>query len=325
MKLLVAPGGSGMFAFATSERFSRLAPRDRDRLEALCKLDWFPAGAEIQGGGKPAGWLYLIVDGAVDVRLRTPRGEVTLSELRPGDLFGELETFADLPAALAHVARKETVVRALPKDPLKQELRAHRSLATGLLGVYCRSMSEKLRAASEVAAHLGVVSQPPAAPTTASAPSGAGSPVLASGDAAQTSLAHPPHLGPEDSAWLSVLGQQIDVAAGAAVVKEGDRSRSFYLVDRGLLEVRKRIAGQELPIARLSAQDLFGFMSFVDGRPRSASVVALEESALTRVDPDSLDRAMGLNFTVSFKFLGTLCGVLGRTFRETAEKILALR
>ena len=49
MKLLVAPGGSGMFAFATSERFSRLAPRDRDRLEALCKLDWFPAGAEIQG------------------------------------------------------------------------------------------------------------------------------------------------------------------------------------------------------------------------------------------------------------------------------------
>jgi hypothetical protein len=41
------------------------------------------------------------------------------------------------------------------------------------------------------------------------------------------------------------------------------------------------------------------------------------------VDPDMLEKATHLNFTVSFKFLGTLCGVLGRTYRDTANAILA--
>lgn len=287
-------------SFSTSDRFSALDPKDRDRLEALAKLDEFKAGQEILASGKPVEWLYLIASGAVDVRA----GPTTLASLKAGDLFGELESFAELPDGIRHVAREDTIVRVVPKNPLMQELKAHRSLATGLLSVYCRSISEKVRATNEVLARLGPqnFSRPP--PPSSSA-------------------ARPPHLSAEDAAWISLLGARVEAADGATVVAEGDTTRSFFVIEQGTCEVRKHIAGGDKTLATLGARDLFGFMAFVDGKPRSASVVAVGAAQLSRVDPDALDKALHLNFTVGFKFLGTLCGVLGRTFSDTARAVIA--
>jgi CRP-like cAMP-binding protein len=317
-----------MYAFATSERFARLEARDKDRLEALSKLDQFTAGAEILSSDKPADWLYLIADGDVQMRVHTTGGEVVLADLRAGDLFGELEGFARLPAGVRHVASVDTIVRAVPKSPLKQELRAHRQLASGLLSVYCRSISEKLRACNEVAARSSPnqgTSRPPPATLQSSGSGAVATGSQAAGDAPPPRengpLGRPPHLSGEEAGWLSVLGQRLEVAAGERVVAEGDQSRSFYVVESGRLEVRKKIGAEERPLAQLADRDLFGFMAFVDGKPRSASVVAQTACVLTRVEADALEKALHLNFTVSFKFLGTLCGVLGRTLHDTVERV----
>ena len=298
-----------MFAFVTSERFNLLDEKDRDRLEALSKLDEFKAGEEILVSGHTGEWLYLIASGGVDIRAKGPSGqEMTLAQLHPGDLFGELEAFADLPAeSIRHVARADTIVRAINKHPLKQEMKTHRSLASGLLAVFCRSISEKVRSANDVAIQLG----PP--------PPGASRPPPAYGPSGR-----PPHLNEEEAAWLSVLGQKIIANDGETVVAEGDTSRSFYVIEKGDMEVRKKAPGQpDRTLATLGTRDMFGFMSFVDGKPRSASVVAVKPCDLAKIEPDVLEKATHLNFTVSFKFLGTLCGVLGRTYRDTANSILA--
>lgn len=287
-------------SFSTSDRFSALDPKDRDRLEALAKLDEFKAGHEILQSGKPAEWLYLIASGTVDVRA----GGVTLATLKAGDLFGELESFAELPEGIVHVAREDTIVRVIPKHPLKQELKAHRSLATGLLAVYCRSISEKVRATNEVAARLGPAPAASRPPPTAGA-------------------ARPPHLSVEDAAWIQVLGAPVEFPAGATVVAEGDTSRAFFVIESGACDVRKQIGGGEKTLATLGPRDLFGFMAFVDGKPRSASVVTAAPAHLSRVEPDALEKALHLNFTVGFKFLGTLCGVLGRTWRDTASAVIS--
>jgi CRP-like cAMP-binding protein len=293
-----------MFAFATSERFEKLQRKDRDRLEALSKLDEFSQGEEILVAGHPPGCIYLIASGGVDVRVKTRSGDVTVAQLGPGDLFGELEPFAQVPEGVRHVARARTVVRSIQKNPLRHELLVHRELATALLAVYSRSISEKLRAANEVAVRLAPragISRPPP-PGSESAP----------------------HLSAEEAAWLAVLGQELEVAQGETVVKEGETTRSFYVVQRGELEVRKHLRpGEDRALARLGPRDLFGFMAFVDGKPRSASVVSLSPSQLARVEADALDRALHLNFTVAFKFLGTLCGVLARTYRDTLLNVIA--
>src|SRR5712692_311675 len=164
-----------MFAFVTSERFNVLDARDRDRLETLSKLDEFQPGEEILVSGHTGEWLYLIVAGGVDIKATTRPGEITLAQLGPGDIFRELEAFADLPGGIRHVARRDTIVRAVNKHPLKQELKSHRSLASGLLAVYCRSISEKVRAANEVAIKLG---PPPSGSSKPPAPGGARPPHL---------------------------------------------------------------------------------------------------------------------------------------------------
>lgn len=296
-----------MPAFSTSERFSVLDPKDRDRLEALSKLDRFDAGQEILVNGRGDEWVYLIAEGKVEIRGVGGAGEVVLGQLGSGDLFGELEAFADLPAGtLRYVAVADTIVRAVNKHPLKQELKTHRSLASGLLAVYCRSISEKVRLANEVAVKLAP--PPPPGISRPPPPSGPGG--------------RAPHLTEEEAAWIGVLGQKFAAAEGETVVAEGETTRSFYVIENGEMEVRKRAADRpDLPLARLSARDMFGFMAFVDGKPRSASVVAVAPSQLAKVDPEMLEKATHLNFTVSFKFLGTLCGVLGRTYRDTANAI----
>jgi len=296
-----------MFAFATSERFEKLDRRDRDRLEALSKLDEFSAGDEILVAGRHSECIYLIASGGVDLRAKTKSGDLTLAQLGPGDLFGEVEPFAEMPEGVRHVAREGTIVRAIQKNPLRHELLAHRELATALLAVYARSISEKLRAANDVAVRLSPrpgISRPPP-------------PESAGGGRA-------PHLSEEEAAWLAVLGQELEVAPGETVVEEDEKTRSFYVVQRGELEVRKHLGpGENRTLARLGPRDLFGFMAFVDGKPRSASVVSVTPSRLARVESDALDKALHVNFTVAFKFLGTLCGVLGRTYRDTLLNVIA--
>ena len=296
-----------MFAFATSERFEKLDRRDRDRLEALSKLDEFSAGDEILVAGRHSECIYLIASGGVDLRAKTKSGDLTLAQLGPGDLFGEVEPFAEMPEGVRHVAREGTIVRAIEKNPLRHELLAHRELATALLAVYARSISEKLRAANDVAVRLSPrpgISRPPP-------------PESGGGGRA-------PHLSEEEAAWLAVLGQELEVAPGEPVVEEDEKTRSFYVVQRGELEVRKHLGpGENRTLARLGPRDLFGFMAFVDGKPRSASVVSVTPSRLARVESDALDKALHVNFTVAFKFLGTLCGVLGRTYRDTLLNVIA--
>ena len=297
-----------MEAFSASGRFALLEPKDRDRLDAMAKLDRFEAGEEILVSGHGGEWLYLVVDGQVDIRAKGTSGELGLGRLGPGDVFGELEAFAHVPeGSIRYVAAKDTIVRAVNKHPLKQELKAHRSLASGLLAVYCRSISEKVRLANSVAVKIA----PPPAGISRPPP-----PAQAGGRA--------PHLTEEEAAWLSVLGREISAAEGETIVEEGDTSRSFYVIESGECEVRKKAAGRpDLALARLHPRDMFGFMAFVDGKPRSASVVALTATRLTKVEPEVLEKATHLNFTVSFRFLGTLCGVLGRTYRDTANAIRA--
>ena len=113
---------------------------------------------------------------------------------------------------------------------------------------------------------------------------------------------------------------------GEAVVSEGDATRSFFVIESGEVEVTKTSESDEKQVlAVLGPNDLFGHMALVDSRPRSASVVATDKGAsCTEVDPDALERAMDLNFSVGFKFLGTMRSVLGRLFADTVRQVADL-
>jgi aquaporin Z len=74
------------------------------------------------------------------------------------------------------------------------------------------------------------------------------------------------------------------VKAGTVVMREGESADTAYVVERGALEVRKRSEdGTDVVLATLRRGDWFGEMALLLELPRSATVVAIEDSELRTV------------------------------------------
>jgi cAMP-dependent protein kinase regulator len=63
---------------------------------------------------------------------------------------------------------------------------------------------------------------------------------------------------------------------GQTVIEEGDTSNSIYFIDSGRAKVVASIFGKKLELAVLVAGDIFGEVAFITGRPRTASVIAMD-------------------------------------------------
>ncbi len=74
------------------------------------------------------------------------------------------------------------------------------------------------------------------------------------------------------------------------IVKQGQEGDAMYLVLQGELRVRIMINGKESILATLGAGEFFGEISLFDNGPRSADVVANQESLLLKISADSFNR-----------------------------------
>jgi hypothetical protein len=64
---------------------------------------------------------------------------------------------------------------------------------------------------------------------------------------------------------------------GQMILEEGDSGDSIFFIKSGHARVVSHILGKELELATLSAGDVFGEVAFLTGRPRTASVLALDK------------------------------------------------
>ena len=63
---------------------------------------------------------------------------------------------------------------------------------------------------------------------------------------------------------------------GQTVIEEGDTSNSIYFIDSGTARVVATILEKKIELAVLFPGDIFGEVAFITGRPRTASVIAIE-------------------------------------------------
>ena len=76
---------------------------------------------------------------------------------------------------------------------------------------------------------------------------------------------------------------------GQAIVKQGDTGQSVYIIANGSIKVWTATpAGERLDLARLGASDFFGEMSFLTGKPRTATVETAEDAVVLEVTEDKL-------------------------------------
>ncbi|HZD80858.1 MAG TPA: cyclic nucleotide-binding domain-containing protein [Actinomycetota bacterium] len=85
-----------------------------------------------------------------------------------------------------------------------------------------------------------------------------------------------------------------NVPAGRPVVRQGERASAFYVIRRGTLEVVEEIGetGEERLLRVLGKGESFGELGLSEGRVRSATVRAAEDSQLFEIDKSTFDRLL---------------------------------
>ena len=99
----------------------------------------------------------------------------------------------------------------------------------------------------------------------------------------------------------------------AQVVRENERDDNIYLLEEGLLGVAQFAAsGREVGFRELKPGDHFGELSAIDGAPRSASVVALQDSTVTIMPFATFEELVHGNQAVRVAVLRYLTGLVRR-------------
>ena len=104
--------------------------------------------------------------------------------------------------------------------------------------------------------------------------------------------------------------------AGTVILREGDPADAAYIVTRGRCEAYKTVAGERRALREMGAGDVFGEMALLSSRPRSASVVALDDVTAIVVTREALAREVH-----SESWLLPLLKTLVDRFRELEERV----
>ena len=123
-----------------------------------------------------------------------------------------------------------------------------------------------------------------------------------------------------DDQQLGRFAQFMEVEKFDAVVAEGDPGDAMYLVLVGSLRVRQMIGQKETVITMLKPGEVFGDISLFDDGPRSADVIANEDSVLLKITESTFDALTQKMPEVATPFLMALGRSMAGRIRADNER-----
>ena len=90
-------------------------------------------------------------------------------------------------------------------------------------------------------------------------------------------------LSVEETVKLAETSIRHVFAPGEAVIRAGDAGSSMFVLNRGRVQVQVSENGRSRTVAVLNEGDFFGEMALFTGEPRTANVVALEETEVLEI------------------------------------------
>ena len=109
--------------------------------------------------------------------------------------------------------------------------------------------------------------------------------------------------------------------AGSLVVAQDEPGDSMFLLVQGRVKIALfGESGRELTLAELKPGDFFGEMSLFDGRPRSANVVAVEDSTVLALGREAFAQHLKAHSQTALNMLAELT----RRLRRADETVASL-
>lgn len=109
-----------------------------------------------------------------------------------------------------------------------------------------------------------------------------------------------------------------DFPKGTVLFREGELGRDMFIIQKGKVQVRKKVGTTEKVLAELSDGEFFGEMALLMGMDRSATVEVIEDSKILVVSPDTFEILLKGNIEIALKMLKKMASRL-RALDERLE------
>ena len=129
------------------------------------------------------------------------------------------------------------------------------------------------------------------------------------------------YLTTEDYEVLLDKAQVATYQQREVIIKEGRLSGAIYLVRKGIVRVERSASGRDVAIAFLEPGEVFGEMSFLEGVPTSAAVIAQEEVEICVLNEQNLYSLLTSVPGLSNRFYQSLAYNLSSRLRQTTSLV----
>lgn len=123
-----------------------------------------------------------------------------------------------------------------------------------------------------------------------------------------------------DFDWLLNAGKRKSIPAKGILIHEGEPTDALYVVLEGTLAVCVEAMGGE-EIAQLGMGEVVGEMSFIDTRPPSATVKAMEDSLVWSIPRTKLTAKLLQDVEFSCHFYHSMAVFLSDRLRDTVSRL----
>lgn len=111
--------------------------------------------------------------------------------------------------------------------------------------------------------------------------------------------------------------------AEEVIVREGERTRSLYILRSGSARVERSHGEFSVEISMLKEGELFGEMGFVEEFSASASIIALSECEVEVISEELVQAAVDGEPAFAGRFYQSIAYILSRRLRATSVEVLS--
>jgi CRP/FNR family cyclic AMP-dependent transcriptional regulator len=112
-----------------------------------------------------------------------------------------------------------------------------------------------------------------------------------------------------------------DFSKGTILFREGELGRDMFIIQKGKVQVRKKVGTTDKVLAELADGEFFGEMALLMGMDRSATVEVIEDSKILVVGPDTFESLLKSNIEIALKMLKKMASRL-RAVDERLESAI---
>jgi serine phosphatase RsbU (regulator of sigma subunit) len=118
---------------------------------------------------------------------------------------------------------------------------------------------------------------------------------------------------------LASMAVERDYQPGDTIIQEGSTGGDVYLILEGVVEVIKGEGSGEMGLAQRGAGEFFGEMGFIEGRPRFATIRALEPTRLLEISEGAMRSLLATEPEVLYRTVE----ILSARLRESDLQMIA--